>query len=113
MLRFPRILTLALQLDPVALCQQLERFLEVHALGLLYEREDVARGLAAEAVVDLLGGVDAERRSALLVERAQALIPGRARAPKLGAGRDQLDEIDGVADAIAGLVRIKSQRQER
>ena len=113
MLRFPRILTLALQLDPVALCQQLERFLEVHALGLLYEREDVARGLAAEAVVDLLGRVDAERRSSLLVERTQPLIPGRARAPKLGARGDQLDEIDGVADAIAGLVRIKSQRQER
>src|SRR5262249_30855180 len=47
------ILLLALQLHPIALGQQLERALEVKPLGLLHEREHIARGLAAEAVIDL------------------------------------------------------------
>ncbi len=55
-----RILVLKLQSHLVAVGEQLERTLEVDALGLHDERERVARGLAAEAVVDLLDRVDAE-----------------------------------------------------
>ena len=99
-LGLPRVLLLALQLDPVALGQQLQRAAEVHALGLLHEREQIARGLAAEAVVDLLRRVDAERRRALVVERAQPLVARRPRAAQLGARGDQLDEVDRVADPV-------------
>jgi len=65
-----RILLLALQLHSKAIRQQLEPTLEVDPLGLLYEREDVAGGLTAKAVIDLLGGIDPKRGAALLVERA-------------------------------------------
>src|SRR5262249_8473491 len=57
-----RVLLLALQLDPAAFGEQLESALEVEALRLLHEREDVPRGLAAEAVVELLDRIDTERR---------------------------------------------------
>ena len=81
-----RILGLALQLDPAAIGQQLERRLEVHALGLLHEREHVPLGLAAEAVVDLLHRVDPERGRALVVERAQPLVAaGPARRSSVRA----------------------------
>ena len=68
-----RVLLLALELDAVAVGEELERAVEVEPFGLLHEREDVARGLAAEAVVDLLSGSIAERGRALVVERAQPL----------------------------------------
>ena len=102
-----RILLLALQLDPEAIGQQLERAFEVDALGLLHEREHVAGGLTAEAVVDLLRRVDPERRAALLVERTQPLIPSRAGPAQLGTRRDQLDEVDRVAHTILGLTGVE------
>ncbi len=58
-------------------------------------------GPAAEAVVDLLDGVDAERRRALVVERAEPLRAVRCRAPELRARADDLGEVDGVPDPLA------------
>src|SRR5205085_5116827 len=78
------VLGLALELDAVALGEQLERALEVDVLDVLDEREDVAGGVAAEAVVDLLLGVDAERRRALIVEGTAPLIACRPGAAQLG-----------------------------
>ena len=97
------VLGLALELDPEALGEQLERALEVDALDLLDEREDVAGGIAAEAVIDLLLGVDAERGRALLVEGAAPLVARGPGAAQLGVRGDELDEVDGVADAVLGV----------
>ena len=49
---------------------------EVEVLGGPDEGDGVARGLAAEAVVEALLGVDAERGALLGVERAQARSSG-------------------------------------
>ena len=76
--RVARVLGLALQRHAVALGQRLQRRAEVQPLRLHHELEDVAARAAAEAVVELLDRVDAERRRALLVERAQPL-QARAR----------------------------------
>ncbi len=67
-----RVLALALELDPVAVGEQLDRLGEPEPLLLLDELDRVAADPAAEAVVELLLGVDRERRRALLVERAEA-----------------------------------------
>ena len=112
-LRLARVLPLALQLHAIALGEQLERPFEVDALGLLHEREHIARRLAAEAVVDLLRGVDAERGRSLLVERAQPLVPRRAGAPQLCPRADELDEIHRLAHAFAGLARVQRHRAQR
>ena len=103
----------ALQLDPVALGQQLQGAFEVEALGLLHEREDVAGGLAAEAVVDLLARVDPERRRALVVERAQALVAAGPGAAQLGARGDELDHVDRVAHAVLGLGGVEGHPELR
>ena len=66
-----RVLRLALELHAGAVGERLQRGAEVEPLGLHHELEDVAALAAAEAVVELLDRVDAERRRALVVERAQ------------------------------------------
>ena len=101
-----RVLALALELHPGALGEPLQRRAEVQALRLHREREDVAAGPAAEAVVELLDGIDPERRGALLVERAQALEPVRAGALELRPRTDELREVDRVADLLPGLLRV-------
>ena len=73
-----RVLGVALELDPGALGERLERGGEVQPLRLHRELEDVTARAAAEAVVELLDRIDAERRRALVVERAQ---PGHATRP--------------------------------
>ena len=105
-----RILVLELEGDLVTVGEQLERALEVHALGLHDEREGVARGLAAEAVVDLLGRVDPERRRALVVKRAQPGEAVGARLAQLGARRDEIDHVDRLADALLGVVGVEGHR---
>ena len=74
---------LALELDPVAVGQRLDRVGERQPLLLLDELDHVAADPAAEAVVELLLRVDRERRRALVVERAQA----REARPRSAAGR--------------------------
>src|SRR5680860_837239 len=65
-----RILFLALQLDPVAVGEQLHCLGEAEPLLLFDELDRVAAHPAAEAVVELLLRVDREGRRALLVEGA-------------------------------------------
>jgi hypothetical protein len=111
--RLVRVLGLALQRYPVALGQPLERAREVEPLGLHHEPEDVAARRAAEAVVELLDRIDAERGRALLVERAQPMQPADAGALELRAGADELDEVDGVADPLARLSRVARHQSAR
>ena len=73
----PRVLLLALQLDPVAVGQQLDRLGEPEPVLLFDELDHVAADPAAEAVVELVLGVDREGRRALVVERAEADPCGR------------------------------------
>ena len=108
-----RILVLHLQLHRVAVGQELQGALEVHALGLLDEAKDVAAGSAPEAVVDLLDGVHSEGRSALLVERAQALEPVGAGTPQLRARRHEVDHVDRVADLLLGAVGVHQPENAR
>ena len=108
-----RILGLALELDVRALGEPLERRAEVEPLRLHGEREHVAARAAAEAVVELLDGIDAERRRPLLVERAQAGQPPLAGGLELGAGADELDEVDGVADALARVAGVARHQPAR
>ena len=102
----PRILLLGLELDPRPLGQRLQGRLEVQPLGLHHELEDVAALAAAEAVVELLDRVDAERRRPLVVERAQPRVAPLAGLAQLGPRVHQLDEVDRVAHALLriGLV---------
>ena len=63
--------------DPGPCRQSLHGFDEVAALDAAEERDRVAGGLAAEAVVEALLGVDRERRRLLGMKRAQALTKRR------------------------------------
>jgi hypothetical protein len=102
----PRVLRLGLELDPRPLGERLERGLEVEPLGLHHELEDVAALAAAEAVVELLDRVDAERRRPLVVERAQPRVAPLAGLAQLGARADELDEVDRVAHALLRVGRV-------
>ena len=93
---------LALELDPVAVGQQLDRLGEPEPLLLLDELDHVAADPAAEAVVELLLRVDRERRRALLVERAEPDL-ARAPAPQVGVGGDDLDDVGGLLDPLEAL----------
>src|SRR5665811_1261636 len=62
-------------------------------------RDRVATDAAAEAVVQLLRGVDRERRRALLVERAATAVVGAGLA-QLGVLADDLDHVGGGLDLI-------------
>ena len=94
-----RVLLLALELDPVAVGQRLDRVGEREPLLLLDELDHVAAHPAAEAVVELLLRVDRERRRALVVKRAQAGEAG-ARAAQVGVGGDDLDDVGGLLDPL-------------
>ena len=95
----PGVLLLAVELDAVAVGQRLDRLGEPQRLLLLDELDHVAPDPAPEAVVELLLGVDRERRRALVVKRAQAREPG-PRAPQVGVGRDDLDDVRRLLDPL-------------
>jgi hypothetical protein len=99
-----RVVLLPLDPHPRALGQQLHGLLELERLGLLDELEGVAALAAAEAVVQLLLGVDRERGGALVVERAQ---PGPARADpaQVRLLANQLDHVDCVSDTVDRVLR--------
>jgi hypothetical protein len=101
-----RVLGLTLELDARPLGQQLERTREVKPLGLHREAEDIAARAAAEAVVELLDRLDAERRRALVMERAQAGHAVRPSRLELCPRAHELDEIDRVADPLARFVGV-------
>ena len=99
-----RVLALTLQLDPVAVGEQLHRLGEAEPLLLLDELDRVAAHPAAEAVVELFPRVDREGGRALLMEGAEP-DPARPLAAQVGVGRDHLDDVDGLLDpleAVAG-----------
>src|SRR5262249_49716519 len=86
---------------------------EVKPLGLHHELEDVAARLAAEAVVELLPRVDAERGRPFLVERAQALQPVHPRALELRARAHELREVHGVAYPLRRVVGVARHQSAR
>jgi hypothetical protein len=64
---------LVLEHDAELVGEELDGFGELEVLLALHEAEEVAALAAAEAVVELLGGVDRERRGLLLVEGQQPM----------------------------------------
>jgi hypothetical protein len=52
-------------------------------------------------VVELVDGIDPERRRALVMKRAQALVAVGARAAQFGLGTDEVDHVDRVAHPLA------------
>ncbi len=68
-------------------------FGEGDVLDLLHEAEDIARNSAAEAVKELVGGVDRERRRLFLVKRAQPLVILRAGLAQLHVLADDADDV--------------------
>ena len=60
--------------DAELLSHHAHGFGEGDVLNPLDEGEDIASGVAAEAVKELVAGVDGERRRLFLVERAESLV---------------------------------------
>jgi hypothetical protein len=106
----PRVLLLALELDAIAVGQQLDRLGEVEPVLLLDELDHVAADPAAEAVVELLGRLDRKGRRALLVEGTEAYVAG-ALPSQIGVGGDDLDNVGGRLDPFQALVR--DQRHQK
>ena len=103
-----RVLLGALQRDVVAVGEILDRADEVSALGLLDEGDRVALRLAAEAVVQLVRWLDAERRRALVMKRAAPGVGVRADTAQLGARADEVQHVDRVLDGpdrVLGVAR--------
>ncbi|MNQ42737.1 hypothetical protein D3C85_564450 [compost metagenome] len=63
------------------------------------EAEGVAAGAAAEAVIELLVGADAERRSLFLVERAAGSVIF-AGLFQLQARADHIDDVGAVQKVV-------------
>ena len=79
--------------------KDLDRVLERNLLDHLDEAEEIAAGLAAEAVPEPLFGIDGERRGSFLVEGTEPgeAAPGLAEADVRG---DDIDDIGSAADFI-------------
>ena len=95
-----RIRLLVLERDAVAVGEPFDRLREVELLGLANEGDDVAALPAAEAIEELLGRVDGEARSLLVVEGAEARV-ARAGTAELRPRRNDLDHVgrfDGLAN---------------
>src|SRR5262249_53925043 len=90
---------LVVQRDVEALSEPLDSTHEVDAFGLLDERDRVAGGAAAEAIVEPLLRADGERWRPLVVERAKPREP-RTRAAKLRPSRNDLDDVRGSLDGL-------------
>ena len=80
--------------DAVAFGEALEGFEERDAFEFLDEADDVALGLAAEAVIELLGGVDGKRRGFFLMKRAETLIAVGACLAEADFFADDADDVD-------------------
>ena len=89
--------------------QQAHRVDEVEVLHGAHEGDGVARRLAAEAVVEALLGVDAERRRLLGVERAEP-APATAHLAQRGVLADQRDDVGGRPDLGDLFVRYPHAR---
>ena len=84
---------LVLERHAEAVGEPLDRVGEDEVLGLLDEADDVAALPAAEAVVELLDGVDREARCPLLVEGATPRKAGAGGPPQRRARGDDLDDV--------------------
>ena len=84
------VAVLAAQLDAVLVGEPLDRLDEAEPVDLHQERDDVAALLAAEAVEELTGRGDVERRRLLVVEGAQALLGAAAGVAQRDVGGDHL-----------------------
>jgi hypothetical protein len=82
-----------LKLHSGALRKELERGREVEALRELNQTQRVAAGVAAEALEQLLGGRDRERRCALVVQRATPDHAACAGSSQLRVAASNLDEV--------------------
>src|SRR4030095_14965626 len=85
-----RLLVLERHAKPLA--QPLGGLREVKVLGLANERDEVAALAAAEAVEELVDGVDGKARRPLLVKRAAA----RVASSDAGERRPALDDLHPV-----------------
>src|SRR5215469_9830321 len=83
--------------DAELLSHDMHGFGEGDVLNLLDESEDIASSVAAEAVKELVAGVDGERRRLFLVERAESQVI-------LGAAFAQLDVVAHDPDDIGLLL---------
>src|SRR5205807_734965 len=85
--------------------------LEGEPVDALHEADRIARLVTAETVVELVVGVDRERRRALVVEGAEAGVAA-ADPPQLGVGADERDHVDRVLDAVDRLLRVERHAGE-
>ena len=99
--RRPRVIG---QADAGALGEEFDRFDKGDAVDLLDKLEDIAPYFAAEAVVDLPVGVDAEGWGFFLVERAETKKVA-ALLGELDVFGDHFDDIGGVANALENVFR--------
>ena len=81
-------------------CDDPHGFWEGDVFDLGDEAEDVARGLAAEAVVELADGVDGEGGGFFLVERAEALVVLRSGLAQADVALDHLDDVGLLLDGL-------------
>src|SRR5579883_73751 len=99
--------------NAVALGKGLEGFVEAQSFDLHDEVEHVAAGAAAEALVELVRGIDGKRGRLLVMEGAQAGIAVRARPFQPNVLADHADDVDRPLDLlreIHGALGILSRR---
>ena len=89
---------LVLERHAEALGEPLDRADEIQVLGLADERDEIATLPAAEAVVELVDGVDGEARRLLLVERTAARVARSGGTAQLRPPGDDLDHVGGGGD---------------
>ena len=73
---------------------------ETDVLNFADEAEDVAGGLAAEAVIELADGMDGEGRGLFFVKGAKAGVVLRAGFAQADVALDDLDDIGLLLDGL-------------
>ena len=91
------------QFDAVLLGQFFERLPEREPLDIHHETEDVAFGVAAEAFVELMVGIDREGRGLLVMERAEAGIPVAEAAQARNVIRNDANDIELRFDVLGEI----------
>ena len=79
---------------------------EGDVLDLLHEAEDIASGIAAEAVEELVAGVHRKRRRLFLVEGTQPLVILRAALAQLDVLADDADDVGLLLDGAGEIAGI-------
>ena len=88
------------QRDAALLGNDPHRFGKADVFDLAHEGEDVAGGLAAEAVIELAGGVDVEGGCLFVVERAEAAVVLGAGLAQSDVALDYLDDVGLLLDGF-------------